>query len=142
MSLLLLWVTASSVVSAFQPFLHPHPSRHHHCCSHHQGISLKPKRAEARETRQSGSCLAAADPKKGRLEESVRNKLVTESIAPWRTLRLFLYFSLGSGALVGGLITLTGTAALLSGAREGDVNTEVRSLFCFRSTDSESQSVE
>lgn len=59
------------------------------------------------------------------LDESVRTKLVSESIAPWRTLRLFLYFSLGSGALVGGLITLTGLAAVLSGAKEGDVNTEV-----------------
>ena len=63
--------------------------------------------------------------KKGGLDESVRTKLVSESIAPWRTLRLFLYFSLGSGALVGGLITLTGFAALVSGAKEGDINTEV-----------------
>jgi Low psii accumulation1 / Rep27 len=63
--------------------------------------------------------------KNGGLDESVRTKLVSESIAPWRTLRLFLYFSLGSGALVGGLITLTGLAAVLSGAKEGDVNTEV-----------------
>ncbi len=63
--------------------------------------------------------------KKGGLDESVRTKLVSESIAPWRTLRLFFYFSLGSGALVGGLITLTGFAALLSGAKEGDINTEV-----------------
>ena len=63
--------------------------------------------------------------KKGGLDEAVRTKLVSESIAPWRTLRLFLYFSLGSGALVGGLITLTGFAAVLSGAKEGNINTEV-----------------
>lgn len=63
--------------------------------------------------------------KKGALDESVRNKLLTESIAPWRTLRFFLYGSLGSGALIGGLVTLTGTAAILSGAKEGDINTEV-----------------
>jgi Low psii accumulation1 / Rep27 len=78
---------------------------------------------------------AASDDQKknkrnGGLDESVRTKLVSESIAPWRTLRLFLYFSLGSGALVGGLITLTGLAAVLSGAKEGDVNTEV----CFLTT--------
>ena len=64
------------------------------------------------------------------LDESVRTKLVSESIAPWRTLRLFLYFSLGSGALVGGLITLTGLTALLSGAKEGNVNTEVNCVLC------------
>jgi Low psii accumulation1 / Rep27 len=62
------------------------------------------------------------------LDESVRTKLVSESIAPWRTLRLFLYFSFGSGALIGGLITLTGFAALLSGAKDGDINTEVRAF--------------
>lgn len=76
----------------------------------------------------SSSQLCESNKKKGGLDESVRTKLVSESIAPWRTLRLFFYFSLGSGALVGGLITLTGFAALVSGAKEGDVNTEVRNL--------------
>jgi len=69
--------------------------------------------------------------KKGSLDESVRTKLVSESIAPWRTLRLFLYGALGSGAFIGGLINLTGTAAVFSGAKEGDLNTEVRK--CIRS---------
>jgi Low psii accumulation1 / Rep27 len=65
--------------------------------------------------------------KKTGLEDGVRTKLVAESIAPWRTVRLFLYFSLGSGAAVGGLITLSGVAAGLSGARTDlDMNTEVR----------------
>lgn len=63
--------------------------------------------------------------KKGALDESVRTKLVTESIAPWRTLRLFLYGALGSGAFIGGLVTLPGTAAILSGAKEGNINVEV-----------------
>lgn len=59
-------------------------------------------------------------------DEKLRSKLVSEAIAPWRTVRLFLYGSLGSGALVGGLITLSGTAAALSGARTDlDLNTEV-----------------
>jgi hypothetical protein len=67
--------------------------------------------------------------RKSGLEEGVRSKLVTESIAPWRTLRLFLYFSAGSGAVVGGLITLSGLAAALSAGREGvDINTEVLNL--------------
>jgi len=44
------------------------------------------------------------------------NKLLAESIAPWRTLRIFFYVSLGSGALLGGFINLTGLAANLSGA--------------------------
>ena len=68
------------------------------------------------------------------LEEGLRTKLVTESIAPWRTVRLFLYGALGSGAAVGGFITLAGTLAALSGARSDlDLNTEVRnkSIFVF-----------
>lgn len=63
---------------------------------------------------------------KGPFDEGLRTKLVSESIAPWRTLRLFLYGSLGSGAAVGGFITLAGVAAALSGARtDVDLNTEV-----------------
>lgn len=58
----------------------------------------------------------------------MRNKLLAETIAPWRAVRLFLYGSLGSGALVGGLIQLSSTAAALSGVKGADVdmNTEVR----------------
>jgi len=47
----------------------------------------------------------------GGFDESMRNKLLTESIAPWRTLRLFLYGSLGSGAFIGGLINGSGAIA-------------------------------
>jgi Low psii accumulation1 / Rep27 len=66
---------------------------------------------------------------KGPFDERLRTKLVSESIAPWRNLRLFLYGSLGSGAAVGGFITLAGTAAALSGARTDiDLNTEVGDL--------------
>ena len=74
----------------------------------------------------SSQLFESSNKKKGGLDESVRTKLVSESIAPWRTLRLFFYFSLGSGALVGGLITLTGFAAVISGTKEGNINTEVR----------------
>jgi hypothetical protein len=64
--------------------------------------------------------------KKGAFDEGLRTKLVSESIAPWRTLRLFLYGALGSGAAVGGFITLAGTLAAASGARTDlDMNTEV-----------------
>jgi hypothetical protein len=71
---------------------------------------------------------ALADKKNG-LEEGVRNKLVTESIAPWRNLRLFLYATLGSGAAVGGFVTLTGVLAGLSGARPDlDLNTQYVNL--------------
>ena len=63
------------------------------------------------------------------VNEAMRTKLLSESIAPWRTVRLFAYGSLGSGALVGGLITLAGAAAALSGAKpDVDMNTEVRSF--------------
>jgi Low psii accumulation1 / Rep27 len=62
-----------------------------------------------------------------KLDENVKNRLVKETIAPWRPLRLFLYFALGSGAMIGGLITLSGTLAAMSGARTDiDLNTEVR----------------
>jgi Low psii accumulation1 / Rep27 len=66
-----------------------------------------------------------------KLDENVKNRLVKETIAPWRPLRLFLYFALGSGAMIGGLITLSGTLAAMSGARTDiDLNTEVRSELC------------
>jgi hypothetical protein len=68
--------------------------------------------------------------KKTGIDERVRTKLLSESIAPWRSLRLFLYGSLGTGALIGGLITLSGTAAIVSGAKEGDMNTQVGLFPC------------
>lgn len=52
-----------------------------------------------------------------KMDPAVRSRLLAESIAPWRTLRLFLYGSLGSGAAVGGFITLAGALAAMSGAR-------------------------
>lgn len=67
----------------------------------------------------------------GRVNDRLRNKLVAETIAPWRAVRLFLYGALGSGAALGGFVTLTGTLAALSGARTDlDLSTEVR-LFVF-----------
>ena len=66
------------------------------------------------------------------LDPEMRSKLLSESIAPWRTVRLFLYVAAGSGALLGGLITLSAVAAALSGARtDVDLNTEVRDLVRF-----------
>lgn len=66
--------------------------------------------------------------KKSKVDAELRSKLVSESIAPWRTLRLFLYASFGSGAFVGGLITLTGLAAALNKGGEVDMNTEYLNL--------------
>ena len=54
-----------------------------------------------------------------------RRALVTESIAPFRGLRLFLYGALGSGAFVGGLINTSGAIAA-SNSPEFDLSTEVR----------------
>mmetsp|Transcript_8573 Transcript_8573/g.12587 ORF Transcript_8573/g.12587 Transcript_8573/m.12587 type:complete len:357 (+) Transcript_8573:69-1139(+) len=69
-----------------------------------------------------GKGKAAVDP-------GLRSKLLSESIAPWRTLRLFLYASFGFGAFLGGLITLSGVAAFLSGARDDvDLNAEYLNL--------------
>lgn len=64
---------------------------------------------------------------KSGLDEEMTNKLVKETIAPWRGLRVFFYGSLGSGALIGGLITLTGTLAAMSGARP-DLNMDTELL--------------
>jgi len=60
-----------------------------------------------------------------------RTKLISESIAPWRTLRLFLYGSAASGAFVGGLITLSGAIAAMNGGGlrpDVDMNTEYLNL--------------
>ena len=67
--------------------------------------------------------------KKGGLDPEVRSRLLSESIAPWRSLRVFLYVALGSGAFLGGLITASGVAAALSGVRtDVDLNTEYLNL--------------
>jgi len=60
-------------------------------------------------------------------DNAIRQRLLAESIAPWRNLRLFVYFSGASGAGVGGLITLTGVLAALSGARP-DLDLDVEYL--------------
>jgi hypothetical protein len=80
------------------------------------------------EVQWTSTLLHAEKKKKGGLDENVRNKLVTESIAPWRSLRLFLYAALGSGAFLGGLVNLSETLAAMSGAKgpEVDMSTEVR----------------
>lgn len=65
--------------------------------------------------------------RKGGLDEGLRNKLVTESIAPWRTLRLFLYGSLGSGAFVGGLVNTSGAVAA-SKSPEFNLNAELMNI--------------
>lgn len=57
------------------------------------------------------SALCSDKKKKGGVDESLRNRLVTESIAPWRTLRLFLYGSAGTGAFIGGIINGSGAIA-------------------------------
>ena len=62
--------------------------------------------------------------KKGGLDGNLRSKLVSESIAPWRAVRLFLYFALGSGAFIGGLINGSGAIAG-SASPEFNLNTEV-----------------
>ena len=73
--------------------------------------------------------LHEKEKRKGDIDPGLKNKLISESIAPWRTVRLFLYGSLGSGAMVGGLITLSGALAAFSGARTDlDLNTELTNL--------------
>lgn len=64
-----------------------------------------------------------------KLEKNTRTKIISESIAPWRTFRLFICGTLGSGAAVGGLITLAGLMAGITGRRtDVDVTTEAVNL--------------
>lgn len=48
---------------------------------------------------------------------TVSNKLLAETIAPFRGLRLFFYGAFASGAFAGGLITLSGAIAAWNGLR-------------------------
>ena len=74
--------------------------------------------------------LTEAAKTKGRVDSETRKKLLAESIAPWRGLRLFLYAALASGAALGGFITLSGVIAGLSGVRTDlDLNTEVNIMW-------------
>ena len=79
----------------------------------------------------SSSSSSSSNQKKSKsnIDEQTKSRLITESIAPWRTLRLFLYIALGSGAALGGFITATGLAAALSQNKPDlDVNTEYINL--------------
>lgn len=75
----------------------------------------------------SPSALWSENKKKSGLDGSMRNKLVTESIAPWRTLRLFLYGSFASGAFVGGLINGSGAIAA-SNSPDFNLQTELLNI--------------
>jgi hypothetical protein len=68
--------------------------------------------------------FAEESKKKVGLDGKMRSKLLSETIAPWRSLRLFLYGSLGSGAFIGGLINGSGAIAA-SASPEFNLNTEV-----------------
>jgi hypothetical protein len=92
-----------------------------------RATDLKTQRpSQQQQQRQPNSVLLYNQHKKKPYDEKLRKKLLSESIAPWRTIRLFLYGSLGSGAAVGGFIQLTGLLAALSkGQTDIDMNTEV-----------------
>jgi hypothetical protein len=73
--------------------------------------------------------LNAEEKNKSGLAPGVSKNLLTETIAPFRGLRLFLYGAFASGAFVGGLITLSGVVAAMNGLRgEVDMNTEYLNL--------------
>lgn len=75
------------------------------------------------------STVALREKKKGGLDTNVSNKLLEETVAPWRGLRLFLYAAFASSALVGGFITASGVVAALNGLRtDVDMNTEYLNL--------------
>jgi Low psii accumulation1 / Rep27 len=112
---ILVWTTLSVCVGAFSPS--------------NRSVSNKNPALTTTEFEQNDSTrmILFSEPEtknKGGLESGMRGKLVTESIAPWRTLRLFLYGSLGSGAFIGGLINTSGAIAG-SNRPEFNLNTEV-----------------
>lgn len=128
---------ADAFVAPNKPFLLQKNTHDHHIAgptniAHHLGSQATPTPTTAvTAISQSTTRLYAENDKKkkGGLDPDVKSRLITESIAPWRTLRLFLYVSLGSGAALGGFITASGVAAALSGARtDVDLNTEYLNL--------------
>lgn len=72
----------------------------------------------------SSTVLFSDKDKKSGVDANMQSKLVTESIAPWRTIRLFLYGSLGTGAFIGGLINTSGAIAA-SSSPDFNLQTEV-----------------
>jgi len=85
----------------------------------------------SQQTATATTALWASDEKKksnkGGFDEGMRTKLVAESIAPWRTLRLFFYSALGAGAFIGGLINGSGAIAA-SASPDFDLKIELINL--------------
>ncbi|KAL7460728.1 hypothetical protein ACHAXS_001172 [Conticribra weissflogii] len=98
-----------------------HSKNHNiHSHSHPSTLARRPRRT---------SLFESSKPNKSGLDGNVTNKLLTETIAPFRGLRLFLYAAFASGAFVGGLITASGVAAAMNGLRSDvDLNTEYLNL--------------
>jgi hypothetical protein len=82
-------------------------------------------RVETACTKSLVTLFAEESKKKSGLDGKMRSKLLSETIAPWRALRLFFYGALGSGAFIGGLINGSGAIAG-SASPEFNLNTEVR----------------
>jgi Low psii accumulation1 / Rep27 len=115
---------SAALVASADAFVSPSTTR---IVDNHQRLQVSIPRQKETTTSSTTTTLwsdNSSKKKKGGLEEGMRNKLVTESIAPWRTLRLFLYGALGSGAFVGGLINLSGAVAA-SNRPEFNLQTEV-----------------
>jgi hypothetical protein len=101
-------------VAAFAP-----PSGSHHVQTQNRQLLTTTQLYETNETKKNA---------KG-IDRNVSNKLLAETIAPFRGLRLFFYAAFASGAFVGGLITLSGVTAALSGVRpDVDLNAEYLNL--------------
>lgn len=109
----------------------PHITQHSSITQHNNIHHLKYPSSSSTSLRaeESSSDKKSSSSSSSGLDKQVKSRLITESIAPWRTLRLFLYFALGSGAALGGFITATGVIAGLSGARTDiNLNTEYINL--------------
>lgn len=68
------------------------------------------------------------------LDVNMRSKLLSETIAPWRSIRLFLYGSFASGAFIGGMVNGSGAIAA-SASPDFNLNTEVRARLVDMSKD-------
>jgi len=113
-----------SHISARQLTQHPFPLRNYEKID-----NIHSQRPHLPQRSPQTSLFESSESKKSGIDNNVTNKLLAETIAPFRGLRLFFYAAFASGAFVGGLITASGVAAAMNGLRSDvDLNTEYLNL--------------
>lgn len=118
--LFLLLLLSPSLTDSFvfraSPSLHCHPPK--------PILHGKGPFSSADELKQSLNSPSSTSPD---LDNQLKTKLFAETIAPWRSLRLFLYASLGAGAFISTLLTSATLAAHFTHSRT-DVDVKAASI--------------